>query len=129
MGIVVAIVLLLDSFMILPIVQQKLGHLHGYRCFDYFVAISSVVVGGWNIFWYALSYWPTFWAFVALLSGIFMVLSVLLLGCFQRYFFSSIGYRALSRYMTIFSPIALFAFFLLYSITIVRLNLAYPIIY
>ena len=128
MGIVVAVSLLLGFLMMTPFCQKRVERRMFYRVFDQITTVILVLVGGWNIVWYAFSYWPMLWAVIALLSGSVMLLSSLLLQCSARYFLNSSYYRVYHRYMKFALPVALLFFFFLYAVTIVRINLGYPIL-
>lgn len=115
MGVVVTIALLLG--MISFAFDGKLSPLLK-SAFSWFL----LVMGLWNALWYGLQNLEQFWGFVALCSGAVMVLSATLMMP------SASEYLSTRRYIGSCCLVFLLGFFLLYSITLVQLNLGYPIL-
>ena len=129
MGIVVTIVMLLGLIALSGIMCTLFNHsLIGLRA-EICIIFLLVIGGSWNTFWYGIQYWPTFWAKAAVVSGIFMLLSALLL-VGRRYYSSYLAtYPLGGRIATFCIFLGLIGSFLLYGITLVQLNLGYPIIH
>ena len=94
------------------------------------IAWILLFVGLWNIFWYGLHHLNTFWGHAAMASGVFMVLAAILL----RQSLDSVGkslrakvYRFV-RSIKVLVVTGLLASFLLYAITLLRLNFGMEII-
>jgi len=107
MGIVIAVILLLSVIALL-----------GTRRINKYIAWALLAGGLWNAAWYGLRHLGSFWGSVSILTGVMMVLGALHLLNFIRL---PTALRKLCMF-------GLAAGFLLYAITIVQLNLGYPII-
>ncbi|TEW50250.1 hypothetical protein [Psychromonas algicola] len=107
MGIVMAVIMLLG---VLVLVNARWKHKS--------ISIVLLLGGLWNTFWYGLRHINSFWGNSAIITGILMVLAALHL----------LGILKLVKGGNKFYAICLFAGFLLYSITIIQLNLGYPIL-
>ena len=107
MGIVMAVVMLLGTIALI-----------NARWKNHFV--SAVILGGglWNAFWYGLRHLGSFWGNTSIITGLLMVIAA-------AYLF---GIIKLPKVATRIGAICLGASFLLYSVTIIQLNLGYPII-
>lgn len=107
MGIVMAIIMLLG---VLALINKRWKN-----------NVTSIVLllgGLWNLLWYGLRHTSSFWGNSAIITGILMVLAALHL----------LGILKLSKGGNKFYALCLTAGFLLYSITIIQLNLGYDII-
>ena len=82
------------------------------------VALIILTAGLWNVFWYGTQHLDQFWGICAVASGVTMIAAA------SAIFYA--GQRS-RRLMWIIS-LALLGFFLLYAITIIRLNLDMPIL-
>lgn len=84
-----------------------------------------LLAGLWNLLWYGLRNYTEFWGMAALVSGVFMLLTALILN--QQKLLKTMQPSVLKglKWLTI---IGLLASFLLYAITLVQLNLGMPII-
>ena len=92
-----------------------------------------LILGLWNFAWYGLRHLGSFWGHAALATGIVMLLTGILL-------LVEIGYTKTQRMPILLGVykllrpirgvilIALLAGFLLYAVTLIQLNLGYPII-
>ena len=107
MGIVMAVIMLLG---VLALVNPP------WR--SNIINIVLLLGGLWNALWYGLRHLHSFWGNSALITGILMVLAALHL----------FGILKLSTGGNKIYAICLTAGFLLYSITIIQLNLGYDII-
>lgn len=86
--------------------------------------------GCWNTFWYGFNAMNSFWGVVAIVSGILMILASLFIflrvkTAEQDMSHDSFPYSIIFEWLL---SIGLLAFFLLYLITLVRLNLGLSII-
>ena len=129
MGIVVTVVLLLGLLFSFSLSRSYLSRLSRFSTFNYWIAIALLFVGLWNSVWYGFVHWPTFWAKAAAISGVLMVLNSLLL--LKHHKVLPLFLQRNIHYLMHCSPIitlGLFVCFLLYAITIIQLNLGYPII-
>lgn len=122
MGIVVTIVMFLGIIFLLKPYANK---------YTSAVAVLLIVFGGWNALWHGVRHWQEFWGVAALVSGTFMLFAALLLLARSK--------PALLCHYAVFSDntvtwfrrgivLGLMLHFLLYFITLVQLNLGYPII-
>ena len=115
MGIVVAIVLVLGVLA-----------LHFNNRFPVMfhtqVTVSLTLVGVWNMGWYALRNVPSAWGWIALGSGATMLLAAAII-----FFDQTRGVWNCSGIVSGLTKLTLTLFALVYVITIVQLNLGYPI--
>ena len=107
MGIVMAIIMLLGVLALM-----------NTRWKNNVISIVLLLGGLWNIFWYGLRHLNSFWGNSAIITGILMVLAALHL----------LGILKLSKGGNKIYAVCLTAGCLLYSITIIQLNLGYDII-
>ena len=142
MGIVVCVVMLLGVLMLThqpQMLWQKFLHKRGAKITKSVIRIALFLLGVWNAGWYGAVNFDDFWGKAALISGLFMIVaSFLLMGehaVFDKK--SSRGkdivllsqiYEYLEQYRWLV-VIGLAGSFLLYFVTLVRLNLGYPIIH
>ena len=132
MGIVVCICLLLGLLLFLPCGQGKPNGILLSLTRNQKMAITSLlfVVGLWNIFWYGLRHWHAFWGQAAIISGLLMVLATIILQRQLDISRSSFSIKV-ERFVRPIKPLivlGLFASFLLYTITLIQLNLGMEII-
>ncbi len=126
MGIVVALTMLLGLIVLRPTpwngehrVQQ------GLRLITFTVSCLTLI-GSWNVFWYGLRHLESFWGWAAIVSGITMILSALII--FKE------RSDPLSHAESWLSAIrggvvlTLALSFLLYAVTIIQLNMGLPIL-
>ena len=74
MGIVVTVFMILILLLSVPNpLKRTLGKA------QYTLASFALLAGLWNVFWYALQFVGTFWGNAALVSGILMIITSLLL--------------------------------------------------
>lgn len=85
------------------------------------LASVTLLAGVWNAFWYGVQHLGEFWGNAALVSGLLMIFtSVLLLTSWS---FSQQLNRALPKFVRIVALIALAGYAVLYTSTLVLLNL------
>lgn len=122
MGIVVTIVMLLG---LLALYGQK--YTSGNRV-QLTIICLLVLLGAWNAFWHGIQYWPVFWAKAAVISGTFMMLSASLL-LVKKYSIALSFLKSVAGKVLVYLTIAgLLCSFLLYAVTLIQLNMGYPII-
>jgi hypothetical protein len=133
MGIVVAVFMLLGLLLVSPSVPNRLRVLRDNSALMGALGAGLFAAGLWNALWYGLRHLGDFWGLAALVSGILMVgTAIVALEERSQFGASRIGwlrhsYRAI-RPLSLPISVGLLACFLLYSITLVRLNLGYSII-
>ncbi len=119
MGIVVSFTMLLLLSVLRP--SPWNGRVQDQSSTLFFSAtiLAALIFGGWNAF-YGLGHLGEFWGFAALLSGVLILLSglVLVIERSQGALIASLPRIALVA--------ALAACFVLYTVTIVQLNLSLP---
>ena len=131
MGIVVTIAMLLGLVMSLPKSCGPVTAIRNNPQILHVTALLLIALGMWNSLWHGLRHLNYFWGIAGLISGVFMVLvGILLLAETKEK--PVAGYlQALSHYLSpfkLFLLAGLLASFLLYAITLIQLNLGYPII-
>lgn len=118
MGIVVCLAMAVGLFLLWKEHKNKVSKSNNKKAMMAFVLLAGL----WNSLWYGLRNYTEFWGIAALVSGVFMLLTVLILN--KESFFNA-RQTVILKGLTI---IGLFASFLLYAITLVQLNLGIPII-
>ncbi len=123
MGIVVSLVMLLG------LVQMFIKRVRWANL----VAGALLALGVWNAAWYGLRHLAEFWGMAAIISGISMIFAAIIVAGEVRSTNETQGSPVLRAYRLIVGfraviLISLLASFLLYAITLVRLNLGLPII-
>ncbi len=117
MGIVVTIAMLVALLQTVPLALdlewRPLRHQNAQR----FAVLAVLICGLWNVFWYGLQHLSQFWGVAAMGSGFAMIVTATLL-------LAGIRQPTLMQLLSV----ALLGFFLLYLVTLVRLNLNLPII-
>ena len=111
MGIVVTLGMCFGLFILVNHLKPNSNQLNP------FLAGFVLLCGIWNAFWYGTQNIGQFWGQVALGSGLLMIISVVIVFLNIR-----------SRPVIYLVAVLLFGFFMLYSVTIVQLNLGLPII-
>ena len=81
------------------------------------VALTALIAGLWNAVWYGAQHYTEFWGLVALASGLLLITAAVVRLRPERW-----------RWLQILSSVLLLGFFLLYAITIIRINLGLPIL-
>lgn len=107
MGIVMAVIMLLGTLALVKL-----------RFRNNIVSIVLLSGGLWNLLWYGAFHVGSFWGHAAIITGLVMVFSAIHL----------FGFIKLPDVMNKIYAMCLFAGFLLYSVTIIQLNLGIPII-
>jgi len=107
MGIVIAVVMLLGT---LALANERWQHK--------LIGIALLSGGLWNALWYGLRHLGSFWGNTSIITGLLMVLAAAHL----------FGVIKLPKTAANICALCLAVGFLLYGITIVQLNLGYPII-
>ncbi len=128
MGIVVTIFMLLGLLVISPWSKLSLGTLRANIKMINFIAGGLLLTGLWNSLWHGLRYLDHFWGLAALISGFFMVVTAVII--FVDYG-KKTGFEKIYsciKPLSLFWLIGLLVSFLLYAITLIQLNLGYPII-
>ncbi|MFT6386906.1 MAG: hypothetical protein ACJAUP_000275 [Cellvibrionaceae bacterium] len=140
MGIVVTVFMLLGLLMVSPIKLLNLKQYeHKVSVID-FVGFSLLFAGLWNVLWFGLNHITLFWGLAAMISGVFMILvAIFILGACKQSRDSSnrlksgvlkIATKLAQNLQPIYyvAVLGLLLSFLLYALTLVRLNLGYSII-
>lgn len=127
MGIVVCISMLLGLLMFTPkawITNKSLVK------WQFIIAVQLYLFGVWNAAWYGIQHLGSFWGMAALVSGLAMILSGILLAVESRDEKSKfiISFYQLIKLIRSLTVVALLASFLLYAVTLIQLNLGVPII-
>ncbi|WP_372656810.1 hypothetical protein [Hydrogenophaga sp.] len=133
MGIVVAIFMLLAWLALSPWTPAALARLLRHPQLRSGMGIGVLVAGLWNVLWHGLRHLSQFWGQAALVSGLFMVLAAVLMLARPG---ADTGARPAlaTRLEPTIRParplvlLGLLACFLLYAVTLIRLNLGYPIL-
>jgi len=130
MGIVVCVAMLLSVLML--VFQPKHQQHRADQYASVKLALSAVrftvlLLGVWNAAWYGLSNLEAFWGKAALISGLFMIAAGLVLMHESR---AAAKHRAYNYFQAVrwLIILGLIASFLLYFVSLVQLNLGYPII-
>lgn len=91
-----------------------------------FICVFLFLAGCWNFLWYGLRNFGDFWGLAALVSGVAMVLAALII-FLEHGDPKAVGMTWISTIRT--SVIwTLAVCFLLYAVTLIQLNLGFPII-
>jgi len=126
MGIVVTIAMLLGLVVLRPTPWRDGASENGDLRFVVFTSATLLLTGLWNALWYGLRNLDSFWGVAALVSGIIMILAAMII-----FLESGEPVVADSTWVGSIRSLvvwALAACFLLYAVTLVQLNLGYPII-
>ena len=131
MGIVVTIVMLFGLVILRPTPWRSSLTLEPNMAFVAVAIVSLLVCGLWNFLWFGLRHLSEFWGWAAIISGLAMILSAQLI-ITQHIVaqhsdrFNLLGTRLLKVKGVIISTLALS--FVLYTVTIIQLNMGLPII-
>lgn len=133
MGIVVAVFMLLGLLMLSPWDKLSLGAKRYKPSTANFIGTGLLLTGLWNSLWHGLRYIEYFWGIAGLVSGTFMVLvAIMIIKQFGTNILSTLGIiktlDGVIRPFKILCLIGLLFSFLLYSITLIQLNLGLPIL-
>jgi hypothetical protein len=132
MGIVVTVFMLLGlSFLLSPLCWNIEKYKEKNSFFN-FVVYGLLLAGLWNALWFGLRNLEIFWGVAALISGIFMVVSsLILLGDNNRVLSAAVVVKIYKtiKPLRLLIILGLSGSFLLYAITLIQLNLGYPIIH
>jgi len=131
MGIVVTIAMLLGLIMALPKSCGPLSTISNSAQFIHAASLLLVAMGSWNSLWYGLRNLDLFWGMAGLVSGIIMILVGIIQLADQTEKPVANWLQNLSSFLRPFRAIlfvGLLASFLLYAVTLIQLNLGYPII-
>ncbi|MEP6971070.1 MAG: hypothetical protein ABJA49_11540 [Betaproteobacteria bacterium] len=130
MGIVVCIFMLLGLLVLWPWPSVPLKGLHSRPAWIASIATGVLLAGAWNALWHGLRHLDAFWGLAALASGTLMVAAAALV--LRRWRRAGAGIDAVlvthrnGPARLLFA--GLLACFVLYAVTLVRLNLGYSII-
>jgi hypothetical protein len=130
MGIVVTVFMLLALLLLSPWPAQLVAWRRAGPAACRTLAFGVLSAGLWNALWHGLRHLGDFWGIAALVSGLLMVAAAVLSlrsGAADSPH-PSAGAPARSKSLTPVLMAALSACFLLYAVTLVRLNLGYAII-
>ncbi len=123
MGIVVTIAMLLGLITLRPTPWNDKVRTPQSTTFTLISAISLMTCGAWNVVWYGLRHISEFWGWMAIGSGLVMMISALIIFAERHH----LDFIDLSKIRT--PVIAVLAVsFVLYAVTIVQINLGLPII-
>ena len=132
MGIVVTIFMLLGLLQLPPLVNLSSNKFTKIRINTIWLGYGLLLLGAWNALWHGLRNLDNFWGLAGLASGLFMMLTAILIWSHSD---SLSGTNSIIISLKkIFKPISIFIFlgllvsFLLYSTTLIRLNLDLPIL-
>lgn len=133
MGIVVTLFMLLALLMVSPLKWLSFGQLKSNQGLASFIGVGLLLTGLWNALWHGLRYLHDFWGIAALVSGIFMVtVAIIILNRHASTMVTKLP--AITSAYKLINPLSalcilgLFLSFMLYAITLIRLNLGLPII-
>ncbi len=120
MGIVVCISMLLGLAVLQPSPWNRSARVDHHKGFVLFTAIALATLGCWNAL-YGFFNIDGFWRWASLLSGIIMVIAA-------AYIFVERTRDASRSLLRRIVTILLAVSFVLYAVTIIQLNLGYPIL-
>ena len=133
MGIVVTLFMLLALLMVSPLKWLSFGQLKSNQGLASFIGVGLLLTGLWNSLWHGLQHLNGFWGIAALVSGIFMVtVAIIILNRHASTMVTKLP--AITSAYKLINPLSalcilgLFLSFMLYAITLIRLNLGLPII-
>ena len=125
MGIVITFVMLIGLVILRPTPWRAETGLSAPQLLRLIGGFLLVLFGIWNI-GYGVQNLSEFWGWAALLSGLVMTSAALLIAALTRLELSQAAWGIIQYRTPITSLLA--AFFLLYSVTLIQLNLGFPII-
>jgi len=123
MGIVVSLAMLLGMIFL----SSKYFYLERRQSLFVRAGLIFLVLAGlWNSIWYGLQHIKTFWGVAALVSGAFILLSALWV--YKKGFTETTDCCSTQHLIKSLVIVGLFLCFMLYAVSIVRINLGLPII-
>jgi hypothetical protein len=132
MGIVVTVFMVLGLLHQSPISFLSFGRSAKNASLTNFIGCGLLLMGCWNIFWFGLRHLSVFWGQAALVSGVFMVMTALLILLSPHSRWASNSFlKKLLYYIKPMLPLwllGLLACAILYALTLIRLNLGLTII-
>jgi hypothetical protein len=132
MGIVVTVFMVLGLLHQSPIIFLSLSRLKKKKSLTKFIGIGLLLMGFWNLLWFGLRHLTFFWGQAAAVSGVFMVMTALLILVSPHSPYSSNA--SLQKIAHLIKPLSLLWLLgllvsaLLYTVTLVRLNLGLSIL-
>jgi hypothetical protein len=132
MGIVVTVFMVLGLLHQSPINFLSLSRLKKKKSLTKFIGIGLLLMGFWNLLWFGLRHLTFFWGQAAAVSGVFMVMTALLILVSPHSPYSSNA--SLQKIAHLIKPLSLLWLLgllvsaLLYTVTLVRLNLGLSIL-
>lgn len=128
MGIVVTVLMLLGLMLLRPMANLSFNTFAKSGKNNQWVGWSLIALGAWNSLWHGLRNLDSFWGIAALISGFFMVLAAtqILYACDSA---GAVIHRLskLLKPLTLLITIALAVSFILYAVTLIRMNLGLSI--
>jgi len=126
MGIVVTIAMLLGLVVLRPTPWRNNELVPSNHKFVVLVACFLLLAGVWNFAWYGLRHIASFWGAAALVSGGVMILSAVIV--YTERIDTVKQNFIIPTWLRISTVFALVICFLLYAVTLIQLNLGYPIL-
>lgn len=117
MGIIITIVLLLALVAVLAKTLRIESSLVSRIAIQRAIGLISLAAGLWNACWYGVQHLSEFWGMAAFASGVALISAAA---------FILTPYTV--RWLQLLCCVALLVFFLLYAVTIIRLNLGMPVL-
>lgn len=132
MGIVVCVTMLIGliGFLPMPWRENQANSIATESVLGKMQAIAPfllLIMGVWNALWYGLRHLDTFWGSTGVITGLIMLMAAVLLNKSAKGSLLNLVYRILNP-LRLLVFVALLASFLLYLVTLIQLNLGYPII-
>jgi hypothetical protein len=133
MGIVVSVIMLLGLCLLLPVPVIKARLLASVSGAANTISALLLVGGLWNSVWFGLQHVTLFWGIAALISGMLMIIAALIIfiphgsGRLQEVEWLQKIYTLIQPLTVVFT-VGLLLCFLLYSITLIQLNLGMAIL-
>ncbi|MEM7360180.1 MAG: hypothetical protein AAF431_13850 [Pseudomonadota bacterium] len=132
MGIVVCVSMLIGllGFMPMPWRENQGNSVPAQSILGRIQSVAPLllaIMGAWNALWYGLRNLGSFWGNAGLLTGLIMMMAAVLLNKANTGSLLALIYRVLNP-LRVLVFVALLASFLLYLVTLIQLNLGYPII-
>ena len=133
MGIVVTIFMLLGLLMVSPLTWLSFDAKRQNIALANFIGLGLLLTGLWNSLWHGLRFLQDFWGLAALVSGIFMIMVAIII--LNRHASTMVTkLPAITSAYKLINPLSalwilgLVLSFMLYAITLIRLNLGLSII-
>ncbi len=130
MGIVVCILLGIALMLLKPLSQLGFNRLSNKPILVKFLALAVFNIGFWNAFVYGMREIDHFWGLAGIGSGVLMILASLVIFFQKKLIDMPVpnGKQAFLIASQWVLSISLLCFFMLYLVTLVRLNLGMPIL-